>query len=65
MSPVYNYLCKCGREEEVFYPTIGQGKKTVQCKDCGRNAKKTISQCDFRLKGGGWERDGYASKGSK
>ncbi len=57
--PVYVYLCDCGREEEVYYPIISQGKKKIECKNCGRKAKKIMSQTDFHLKGSGWYKDGY------
>jgi putative FmdB family regulatory protein len=59
MCPIYQYLCKCGREKEEFVTTISKGKETIDCKDCGRKAKRVPSLGSFILKGGGWYKDGY------
>ncbi len=37
----------------------------IKCPKCHRKAKRIISLCTFRLKGGGWFDDGCSSRGQK
>ena len=58
--PFYEYQCsKCGHEEEVLQKVSDAPLK--KCPACGKSAmKKLISSTAFRLKGGGWYKDGYS-----
>ena len=52
--PLYEYKCECGFEFE----RTGKVEDSVQaCPQCGKKARRQISQCSFHLKGKGW----YAS----
>lgn len=57
--PVYEFECPEGTVTERI---VKVGTETINCPECGKKAKKIISQCTFELKGGGWYADGYSSK---
>lgn len=58
--PVYEYeCCKCGKVVEAWQ-SLSDAPMT-ECPDCSGSMKKLISRSSFRLKGGGWYADGYAS----
>jgi putative FmdB family regulatory protein len=57
--PVYEFECPDGTVTERL---VKVGTETIACPECGKKAKKIISQCAFELKGGGWYADGYSSK---
>ena len=61
--PVYEYeCCKCGKVVEAWQ-SLSDAPMT-ECPDCAGALKKLISMSSFRLKGGGWYADGYASTSS-
>jgi putative FmdB family regulatory protein len=60
--PVYEFECPEGKITEKLVP---MGTKQIRCPECGRTARKILSRCTFKLKGGGWYADGYASTGKK
>ena len=58
--PVYEYeCCKCGKVVEAWQSLSDE--PMTDCPDCAGSLKKLISMSSFRLKGGGWYADGYAS----
>lgn len=58
--PYYEFECKdC---KTVTEEHVKMGTKTFPCKSCGKTAVKIMSMGSFHLKGGGWFKDGYASK---
>ena len=58
--PIYAYRCqKCGSEEEHLQKLSDEPKRT--CERCGGKLVKQMTAAAFRLKGGGWYKDGYAS----
>jgi putative FmdB family regulatory protein len=59
--PVYEFKCDQGTVTEKF---VKMGTESITCPKCKKKAKKIISSCTFKLKGGGWYADGYASKKS-
>ena len=59
--PIYEYECgKCGRFEVM--QRITEDALTV-CESCGQPVRRLISETSFALKGGGWYKDLYSSKG--
>ena len=59
--PQYEYKCRvCEHITERIVSSHKQDKYI--CEKCGYTADRIISSTSFSLKGGGWERDGYASK---
>jgi len=62
--PVYEYECPaCEKVFEVQQKISDDPLR--ECPECGGPVKKLISQSAFHLKGGGWYKDGYSSKGGK
>lgn len=62
--PIYEYECKsCGKKFEVFQKSTDA--PSAKCPGCEATAERIISQTSFTLKGGGWYKDGYSSKGGK
>ncbi len=57
--PVYEFKCQCG---EITEDLVRVDTRQIKCPKCGKKAEKILSQCTFKLKGGGWYADGYASK---
>ena len=58
--PVYEYeCCACGKVIETWQ-SLSDAPMT-DCPHCAGSLKKLISMSSFRLKGGGWYADGYAS----
>ena len=59
--PVYEYLCEsCGLQFELRQKF--SDAPITECRECGGQVKKMISQAGFALKGGGWYQQGYAQK---
>lgn len=60
--PIYEYECDaCGEHEEHMQPMAEPPKRI--CSRCGAEAlRRLISATAFHLKGGGWYKDGYASR---
>lgn len=56
--PIYEFECPEGTVTEKMTRT---DTKDIKCPKCGQKAKKIISSCTFKLKGGGWYADGYSS----
>ena len=58
--PLYEYYCpKCYHKIEVIHKVAES--LNVQCDKCSKaKMQKHISLTSFRLKGGGWYKDGYA-----
>ena len=56
--PVYEFECPEGTITEKVVP---MDTKSIKCPKCNKRAKKIISTCTFKLKGGGWYADGYSS----
>jgi putative FmdB family regulatory protein len=61
MMPFYEYECPNGHIVEKLERTDSH---EIECPECHEKAHKIISLCTFKLKGGGWYADGYASKKS-
>lgn len=60
--PIYRYKCsKCEYDFEEIIPINERGRAQV-CPECEGVATRQINVSSFSLKGGGWYRDGYASK---
>ncbi len=58
--PVYEYECPaCEKVIEVQQRMSDD--PLSQCPDCDGPVKKIMSMSSFKLKGGGWYADGYAS----
>ena len=53
------YEYRCNECESIFEELVPSGTKEFPCPECGRIARKIMSQCTFQLKGKGWSRDGY------
>ena len=63
--PTYEYKCFDCSEYLIIsdsYDRIKQ-KEPFQCPQCGADMQKQFST-SFILKGSGWSRDGYVTKGS-
>ena len=60
--PIYEFECPEGTVTEKVTP---MNTDHVKCPKCGQNAKKILSSCTFKLKGGGWYADGYSSTRNK
>jgi putative FmdB family regulatory protein len=59
--PIYEYECSsCCNVFEVFQRMTED--PLTSCPDCSGPVKKLVSMSSFKLKGGGWYADGYASK---
>jgi len=59
--PTYDYRCdKCKKAFEYFQKISEPPLK--KCPDCGGDVKRLVSAATFALKGGGWYKDGYATK---
>lgn len=55
--PLYEYECRaCGHLTEKL---VSMSQEKYVCDVCGKTADRVISSTTFRLKGGGWEKDGY------
>ena len=58
--PIYTYRCeKCGAQEEHLQKVDDEPVET--CQECGGDLKRIIKGTSFKLEGGGWYKDGYAS----
>jgi putative FmdB family regulatory protein len=57
--PFYEFECPNGHIVEKLER---MNIEEVECPECKEKAHKIISLCTFKLKGGGWYADGYASK---
>ena len=60
--PVYEFECP---EGTVTEKVVHLDTKEIMCPKCHAKAKKIISACTFKLKGGGWFADGYSSTKNK
>lgn len=56
--PFYEYECPNGHIVEKLESVSAE---EIECPECNEKAHKIISLCTFKLKGGGWYADGYAS----
>lgn len=63
--PNYEYRCQsCGKELEVFQRIVDPPLK--DCPTCSKPMlERLISLTSFQLKGSGWYKDGYGSKGGE
>ena len=59
--PFYEYQCPNGHVVEKLER---MDVEEIECPECKQKARKIISLCTFKLKGGGWYADGYASRKS-
>lgn len=60
VMPFYEFECTtCGAVSEEL---VSMDTKEIKCPECQHAARKIISRCSFKLVGGGWYADGYASK---
>ena len=59
--PTYRLKCdKCNRETTVSCAIEERNSQVCGVDGCGKSALKTVpSTGGFKLKGGGWYRDGY------
>ena len=59
---LFEYECiRCGHRVEIIQSS---NKPNPECKKCRGETRRLISKSSFRLKGDGWEKDGY-QKGGK
>ncbi len=58
--PVYEF--KCPHDDTIVEGFVPMGTEEIECPKCKGKAKKIMSACTFKLKGGGWYADGYSSK---
>ncbi len=57
---LYDYECiKCGHTFELIQKISAS---SPECPECRGETRRLISKSSFRLKGGGWGKDGYAKK---
>ncbi|RMD69449.1 MAG: zinc ribbon domain-containing protein [Gammaproteobacteria bacterium] len=63
--PIYEYQCKeCDHRLEALQNL--NDPPLTRCPECGKETlEKVLSVTGFQLKGGGWYKDGYASKQEK
>jgi putative FmdB family regulatory protein len=60
--PIYEFVCEsCGRLVERLQKLTDPPPDA--CPECGGKMAKIMSRNSFQLKGGGWYRDLYSSKG--
>ena len=55
----YEFQCPEGVVTESLVP---MDSKNIKCPHCNRMDKKIMSSCSYKLVGGGWYADGYASR---
>ena len=56
--PIYTFRCKCGNEVDTICNS--SDKDLRMCQECGCGMKRDVSKGgSFKLKGGGWYKDGY------
>ena len=59
--PIYEYRCNaCSKQFELFQKITDE--PLAECPECGGTVERLVSATSFSLKGGGWYKDGYASK---
>ena len=63
--PTYEYRCKECCEYIIYSASYEMIKELepMKCPKCGKEMDRVYS-CNFILKGSGWARDGYVTKGS-
>lgn len=49
--PLYAYRCPEDHETERFVVYVKDTPKTVECVECGLEARRIIAPCSFRMKG--------------
>ena len=59
--PLYDFKCEnCERVEEMLLSSAGSSDTKLTCPDCETETmKRLIGLSSFKLKGGGWYKDGY------
>ncbi len=58
--PLYQFEClSCGNTFELIQKI---DSSNPECPECRGETRRLISKSSFRLKGGGWGKDGYAKK---
>lgn len=64
MSKVlHTFKCiKCEKQTQSFFDIMGGIPSEIDCPHCKAKAIKMFG-CDFGLRGGGWEKDGYQKGG--
>jgi putative FmdB family regulatory protein len=51
---LYDYRCpECEAVFELNFP-VGKAEQEAECPECGGQAKRAFTSCNFILKGGGW-----------
>lgn len=60
--PIYEFQCQEGTVTEKM---TSINTREIKCPKCGKTARRILSPCTFKLKGGGWYADGYASSRHK
>lgn len=59
--PIYEYQCqKCKKVHEIWQKITED--PVTKCPACKGKLERLMSAVGFELKGGGWYKDGYASK---
>jgi len=60
--PVYEYRCQNGDCSEITETLrkVAERDDSLTCPKCGSGTQRKVSESSFRLKGGGWYKDGYA-----
>jgi len=55
--PLFDFGCTaCGNKEEQI---VKKWSLPVFCSNCGEQMQRKIGRTNFKLKGGGWFKDGY------
>ena len=65
--PYYSYLCNlCGFQDEAFVDVEKRDKKwPCEQEGCTGIMEREMDAPSFKLKGGGWYKDGYNKKPEK
>jgi len=63
--PTFEYRCEPCQEHLIIADVYDRVKESepFKCPQCGQDMKKVFNT-NFILKGSGWARDGYVTKGS-
>ena len=63
--PIYEYECTgCGDTFELLQP-VAERDNVGLCCHCDEIVERKVSDCNFKLSGLGWAKDGYCKTTSK
>tara|TARA_R110000787_G_scaffold265692_1_gene371752 strand:+ start:4707 stop:4910 length:204 start_codon:yes stop_codon:yes gene_type:complete len=52
---------ECTEKVKKLYKTFDEIPQEMECEKCGKDLTKELG-CNFSLRGGGWEKDGYQKR---